>query len=116
MAISQPFSGTLATVSTTELSCVSGSSTLQNNTTAGIYQLMLDLSAMAAGDSFRIRIKEKVIAGGTQRNIEDVTLSGAQADPNYVTPSLLLVNGWDMTIVRVGGTDRAVPYSIRMVA
>lgn len=115
MAISQPYSGTL-TVSTTELSLISGTSTLQSSTTAGIYELMLDLSALASGDSFRIRLKEKVKAAGTQNVIEDATIAGAQAQPIYVTPSLILMNGWDMTIVKVGGTNRSIDYSIRQVA
>lgn len=115
MAISNPFEGSV-TVSTTELSLVSGTSTLQSNTTPGIYQLMLDLNAMASGDAFRLRIKEIVQASGTQRVVQDVTLRGVQAQPVYATPSLLLTNGWDMTLLKSAGTDRAIPYSIRKVA
>ena len=114
MALSQPYHGSL-TVSTTELSLVSGTNVLQSNTTAGVYQLFLDLSALAAGDSFRVRIKEKVNAG-TQGAIEDATIAGAVGLPIYASPSLLLLDGWDMTIINVEGTARIIPYSIRQVA
>lgn len=115
MAITNPYEGSV-TVSTTELSLVSGTSTLQSNTTAGIYQVMLDLNAMASGDAFRLRIKEVVQSAGTQRVVQDVTLRGAQGQPVYTTPSLLLMNGWDVTLVKSQGTDRVIPYSIRKVA
>jgi len=34
----------------------------------------------------------------------------------FVTPSLLLIHGWDMTLLKVAGTDRAIDWSIRAVS
>lgn len=115
MAITQVFTGNVS-VSTSEISFISGNTTLQSNTTTGVYQLIIDVSALASGDSFRVRIKEKAISSSTQNNLEDSTIAGPQSSTLYVTPSLILMNGWDMTIVKVGGTDRNIPYSIRQVA
>ena len=117
MAITELYTGTL-TVSTTELSLVSGTSTLQSNTTAGVYQVFLDMNALANGDVFELRIKEKVTSAGTQRVIANFTLSDAFGADNAVwaSPSLILMHGWDVTIDKTIGTDRSIPYSIRQVA
>lgn len=115
MAISEPYSSAGTTISTTEISLVSGTSTLQNITDDGVYQLMIDVTPMAANDQFRIRIKEKATSGGTQRVVYDSYLVGAQSGI-FVTPSLILLHGWDMTMIRVAGTDRSISWSIRKVA
>ena len=119
MALSQPYSNAGLLVSTTELSLISGTSTLQTNTTAGIYQVFLDLTALAAGDSFVLKIKEAAAPAGTQGIlIEEVfaPAGGALSTPIYASPALQLVNGWDMTLTKLLGTDRSIPYSIRQVA
>lgn len=116
MALSQPFTNAALTVSTTEISLVSGTSTLQNNTTAGIYSLLLDLSAMTATETYLLKFKEKTQPSSTQRVMQSVTLSGVQTTPIYVSPALQLVNGWDITLTKLLGTDRAFDSSIRQVA
>jgi hypothetical protein len=105
------------TVGSTELSIVSGTTTLQTATDDGVYQLWVDpVTNMAKGDEFAIRIYEKVEAtGGVKRVVFKATLSDAQSEL-FVTPMLILMNGWDMTIQRVAGTDRAFDASIRKVA
>lgn len=115
MAITEAFAGS-TTIGSTEYDLPSGSTTLSAQTTAGIVQVYLDLSALAAGDEFRLCIYEKVRSGDTQRLVDEVALSGAQPEPVYVTPSLLLMRGWTVTLRKAGGTDRAIPYSIRTVA
>jgi hypothetical protein len=116
MAIAELYSGS-ATISTTEISLVSGTSSLQSITTDGIYQVFLDLNAMANGDVFELRVKEKVRSADTQRNVYIVSFANAQtSQPNAATPSLILMHGWDITIIKISGTDRAIPWSIRQVA
>lgn len=116
MALTQPFTGSALTVSTTELSLVSGTSTLQTNSTAGIYQLFLDTSNLTATESYLLKIKEKVAAAGTQRLMQSLLLTGVQATPVYVSAAMQLMNGWDITLTKLNGTDRAFDYSIRQVA
>lgn len=116
MAIAELYSGS-ATISTTEISLVSGTSTTQSITTDGIYQVFLDLNALANGDVFELRVKEKVRSSDTQRIVFLMSFANAQtSQPNAATPSLILMHGWDITIIKISGTDRAIPWSIRQVA
>jgi hypothetical protein len=114
MAIAEAYTGT-ATVGVTEFSLVSGTTTLQNITTDGIYQIWIDFANMLAGDEYEICIKEKVTAAGTQRVIYTATLEGRQGSP-FVTPTLILLHGWDVTLRKITGTDRSISWSIRQVA
>ena len=116
MAIAELYSGS-ATISTTEISLVSGTSTLQSITTDGIYQVFLDLNALANGDVFELKVKEKVRAADTQRVTHIIPIAQAQpGQPNLASPSLILMQGWDVTLIKLAGTDRAIPWSIRQVA
>ena len=116
MAISIAFELSGVTVGASELSIVSGNTSLQSNTDDGVYQLWVDGSNMAKGDEFIIKIKEKVRAsGGTQRTVFSAILSDSQSEA-FVTPTLILMNGWDMTIQRTAGSDRSFDASIRKVA
>lgn len=115
MAITQAYNGS-ATIGAAEFSLPNGGTVLTPIATPGIYQLFLDLSTLTATESYRLQIKEKVQAASVQRLVQDVILSGSQAEPVYVTPSLILFHGWDMTLTKIGGTDRAIAYSIRLVA
>ena len=113
MAISEPYGLDGVTVGSTELSIVSGTTSLQTITDDGVYQLWVDAYAMAKGDEFRIRAYEKVEGtGGTKKVFCQWTLLGAQTEV-FVTPSFVLINGWDFTIQKIAGTDRAFDASIR---
>lgn len=117
MAITvEAFTGSAVTISTTEISLVSGTSTLQTNATAGIYQAFIDLNAVAAGDTFDFKVYEKTITGGTQRLVYYARFSQAQGTPIYVSPTLVLGIGWDMTLTKNAGTDRAITWRISKVA
>lgn len=115
MAISEAFTLNGVTVGSTELSIVSGTTSLATNTTSGAYQLWIDAANMAKGDEFQVCLYEKVLSSGTKRLFLRFTLQGAQAE-NFMTPTFILMNGWDMTIKKIAGTDRAFSASIRKVA
>lgn len=114
MAISEAFAGT-ATIGTTEYSCPNAGTTLTPRTDDGVYQVFIDSSAMAFGDQYQLRIYEKVRSSGSQRVIYEAILSGTMAD-SWVFPTLLLTHGWDVTLKKLSGTDRAFEWSIRQVA
>lgn len=107
-----------ATISTSEYSIpgdtTSGVPTAQ--TTTGVFQFFVDLGAMVAGDQYRFRLYEKTDSGQTQRLAEEWIFSGAQSKPMFVTPSFVLGSGWDFTGLRLAGSDRSIPWSIRKVA
>lgn len=116
MAISEPYELDGVTVGATELSIVSGTTTLQTITDDGVYQLWVDAGNMLKADEYAIRIYETVEGtGGTKKVVFKVILSDVQSEI-FVTPTLILINGWDMTLQKIAGTDRAFDASIRKVA
>lgn len=116
MAISEPHELDGVTVGATELSIPSGTTSLSTRTEDGVYQLFIDAANMAKGDEFAVRIYEKVEAtGGTKRKVFEAVLHDAQAEI-FAAPMLLLMHGWDMTLQKLSGTDRAFDASIRKVA
>lgn len=113
MAITEAYTGT-ATVGVTGLSLVSGTTTLQSVATPAVIQVLIDTVNMVAGDEYEIDIKDKVISGGVQRSIYMATLDGRQSGP-FLTASLIVYHGWDVTLTKVTGTDRSFSWSIRKV-
>lgn len=114
MAISEAFAGSEA-VSTTEHSLTTDTAGPDVETSDGVFQVWLDVSDMIAGDELQIRIYEKVQSSDTQRICYQSTLVGAQGDPIWVSPSLILLHGWDVTLDAIAGTI-TVTWSIRKVA
>ena len=116
MPITEPHELDGVTVGASELSIPSGTTSLSTRTESGVYQLWVDAGTLAKGDEYIIRIYEKVEAtGGTKKVVFAATLSDVQSEI-FVTPTLILMNGWDMTIQKSAGTDRAFDASIRKVA
>lgn len=115
MAIAEFDSISAVTVGASELSILSGTTSLQENTTDGVYQLVVDAANMAKADEYRIRIYDSALSGGTKRVICQWTLLGVQSEL-FVSPSLILLHKWDMTIQKIAGSDRAFSASIRQVA
>jgi hypothetical protein len=107
----EAFTGT-ETVSTTEHSMTTDTAGPDADTTAGVFQAFLDLNALAAGDTFEFKAYEKVRAGDTQRSIYSARFTAAQGTPVWVSPSLMLGVGWDMTLKKIAGTDRAINWRI----
>lgn len=115
MAITEAFAGS-EVVSTTEWSLTTDTAGPDAETSDGVFQVFIDVSAMASGDEFRFRVYEKVQSSDTQRIVYDTTLIGPQSPPILVFPSLVLMHGWDVTADKIAGTDRTLTWSIRKVA
>jgi hypothetical protein len=115
MAILEAYSGT-ATIGITEWSLTGNDSTLDAIALDGVFQPHLDLSALDAGDVYKLTVYETVVAGGTQRVTHVATFAGIQGEPHWVGPSFLLLHGWDMSMVKISGADRSISWSLRMVA
>lgn len=82
----------------------------------GVFQCFLDLNALTASEAYTFRVYEKVQSAGTQRVVYAAYYVGAQGFPHIVTPSLVLMHGWDMTLLKTAGTARTIGWSIRQVA
>lgn len=114
MAISEAYAGTEA-VGATEHSITTDTAGPDVDTTDGVYQVFLDLSDMVAGDELQIRGYEKVQAADTQRIFYQSNLVGPQSPPIWVSPSFILLHGWDFTLDAIAGTI-TVTWSVRKVA
>jgi hypothetical protein len=110
MAILEHSSGTVASLT---------SETILNattpETTDGVYQLVVDANDMIEDDILIVRVKEKCRSGDTQRLAIDIGLQQVAGNsPILVTPPLVLLHGWDMTLQAQVGTI-SVPWSIRQL-
>lgn len=114
MPISEAFSGS-ETIGTTEWSLTTDTAGPDASTDDGIYQCFLDLSALAAGDVFVLNCYEKILAASIQRLLFTCSFSDAQGDPNWGSPALILLHGWDYTLKKAVGTDRNIDWSIRKI-
>lgn len=114
MAITEAYAGSEA-VGATEWSCTTDTAGPDTATADGVYQVFLDVSDMIAGDELQIRVYEKVGSASTQRVAYESTLVGAQGTPIWISPSLILLHGWDVTLKAISGTI-TVDWSIRAAA
>lgn len=120
MAITELRTGTKA-VDTTEWSIADASTNGEAYSTAtpltddGIFQVFLDVSGMVSTNILQIRVYEKVRSGDTQRIVTEWILRDAQSSPIWVSPALVLMHGWDVTLDALSGTI-TVLWSIRSVA
>ena len=114
MAITEAFAGTEA-VGVTEHSMTTDTAGPDVETSDGCFQLFLDLTDMVTGDELQIRVYEKVQAAGAQRIVYQSNLVGPQSPPVWVSPALMLLHGWDMTLDAIAGTI-TVEWSIRKAA
>lgn len=104
-----------ATIGTTLHSLPNNSTTLTPITVDGIYQVFLDLAAMTTTEEYEISVLEKVTAAGAQREVFKAVVDGTSS-PAWVSPSLILMHGWDVQVRKLAGTDRSIGWSIRQVA
>ena len=102
-----------ATISSTEYSVAASSTSLATKTDAGVYQLAIDFTNLTSTESYQITIYEKVKSTGTKVVVHQANVYGVQQSPAWMGPALSLLNGWDMTVKKLQGTDRSIDYSIR---
>ena len=102
-----------ATISTSEYSLPADTTTgvptsQTDDCSVGVH---LGLQNLAAGDVFRLRFYEKAHSSATQRKFAEFILAGAQDD--FVTPNFNLGIAYDITLIKLSGTDRTIYWSIR---
>lgn len=82
--------------------------------TAATLQLHLDLSALAAGDTARVRIYSKVLSGGTERVIWEAGIGG-DMDDIWVSPVVINVHHAKFSITQNNGASRSIPWAVYQV-
>lgn len=108
MPASQVFaSGTQTAVITTEHS-------LSAPAIPGAFTLAVDLSNMAAGDAVELRVKQKVLTGGTLQTVYYQRFMNAQAEPYLIAFSELLDAdlGATFTLKQIAGTGRNFDWKV----
>lgn len=86
------------------------------DTTDGVFQLFVDVSNLANGDTLEIQCLEKSISSSTAGVVWSSVLSNAQSEPVFASPALILMHGWQFQLKQSSGTARSFDWSIRKVA
>ncbi len=100
----------------TEYSLTTYSTTIASRMTGAVVSVAVDVSALQSGDTYRLRVYEKARSTDTQRVAAEWYISGPQSEPVFITPGIVLIAGWDVTLQRIAGTDRTITWSVRMVS
>src|SRR3990172_6465677 len=103
------------TISTTEYSLPADTTTgvPTSQTDDAIIQVLIGFQNMIAGDQYEIKYYES--DGTIQALVATWVLTGAQALPKFLVPSVIFGVGWVVTVKRLAGTDRTISWSIRKV-
>lgn len=104
-------SGQSATIGSTRHSLPNNSTTLTPQTTDRKLQVWLDCSAVQHGDEFLLIVWDTV-SSGSQLRLHQVPIRGVKPFLLW-TPLITVGEGWDVTLEKVAGTDRAIAWSLR---
>ena len=84
------------------------------DTTTGVFQFCIETSAFVRGDTFELRVYEKINdTGDTARQCKKWVFSNEQDDLMFISEALMLVIGFRFSIKQTAGTGRTVQWSIR---
>lgn len=89
--------------------------TLDTETTAAVYVLVVDTSNMVAGDIVILRIKTKYATGGTSRLAFQAVYAHVQAEPNKYSPPIPVDTEIIATLEQTDGTGRDFPWNLLKV-
>ena len=105
-----------ATIGSTEYFLASQSTSATYQTTTCHLQVTIDLSAMQAGDQFRIRCYRYV--NSVVKTWSDETVSGVQSEPYVLFVGAVggTTASWEVSIAKAAGTDRAIAYDLATTA
>lgn len=104
--------GLVAAASGTQAATISTEHSLTLQTGVGIYVLEVDTSAMQSGDTLILRMKNKVLSGGTSRVTQEATLSGVQAVANWRSDPIPVDVEVIATLLQSAGTGRSYPWKM----
>lgn len=102
-----------ATIGSTEYFLVSDSTSKTSQTTDCMMQCWIDFAALTAADEYLVKVYEKI--NTVERVTFQCTVAGVQAGP-LVTPSLIVGEGWEVSVDKIAGTDRSIGWSLRTVS
>ncbi len=112
MALTAHASGTLATVVSLTVEQVVSTVAVD-----GVFQFVIDLSALATGDVAEVEIRQRVLTAGVSRIVLWQQFAGAQTfDPIKMsvplTNNLAEANAVEFVIHQTHGAARSVPWKV----
>lgn len=105
MAVAVEASGSQTAVINTE-------HTLSAPTSAGVRQLVVDLTNLVNGETVELRIKRTTLSGGAIGTWQTAVFSHALAAPIVVSIPLPSPHGATFTLKQTAGTGRVFPWSV----
>jgi len=103
----------LAIVSSgTQVATITTEHTLDTDTTGKTYVLVVDTGAMVNGDTLELRLKTKVLSGGTSRLAYMATFENIQAEPQKYSVPVPANIEIVATLKQTAGTGRSFPWSL----
>lgn len=113
MPLTESFTNT-ATIGVTEFYLAANSTTAgAGQSSDGMVQVLIDFSALLAGDIYQVRLYESAASAGTRRIVFQDNYAGPMDAPIVATPALILLHKWDFSVTKIAGTDRSITWSIR---
>lgn len=85
---------------------------LATPSTAKTRVLLVDANALAAGETLTLRIKGKVLTGGTERIIREAVFVGPLGEPHIQSMPVVQPFGGTFTLTQTGGTGRSYDFSV----
>ena len=96
---------------------LSSEATLTTQTTSGVYQLVVDLSGMASGDTIKVRVKTKYASLGTLRVALEDTYTDAQTSvPNKYSVPITVDTEIACAVEQTAGTGKTIYWSLLKVS
>lgn len=99
----------------TQAATVGTEHTLAQPTAAGTYVLLVDTQNLVNADILELRLKRKVLSGGTVRECYYAAYRDQQSQPVKVSLPLPTPHGVDATLKQTAGTGRSFDWSLETV-
>jgi hypothetical protein len=99
----------------TQTAVIDTEHTLDTETTAGVYVLVVDTCNLTYGDVVVLKAKTKYAAGGTSRTAFEVVYAHAQGEPNKYSPPIPVDAEIIFTLEQTDGTGRDFLWNLLKV-
>lgn len=103
----------VSAASGTQSATVGTEHTLTTQTTAGVYQLVVDTSNMALGDVLELRVKTKAHGSGATSQVAFFSaFAHSQTEPNKYSPAIMVDTEIVCTLKQTAGTGRSYAWNL----
>ena len=89
--------------------------TLTTQTSAGVYILVVDTTNLASGDSVTLKLYTKNQSGDSSVLAYSSVFTGAQDEPQKVSPGLPIDTEIVCTLEQTAGTNRVFPWNLLFI-